>query len=236
MPDLVALSPDKETQEAARLIAQVLWDDLDYEREFYMIPRDTYRSIPAARSVTDIPFDRWRELGADGVVIGVVERVAAGIRVEMRLYNVRARQQSYGREYTGSAANPRIYAHTMADEIHESQRSLRGVARTKLTFSSDRNRDPVANTVERRDVKEIYIADYDGANQRRITINRNLNINPNWSPDGRRSSTRHAEDAAGHPDLEHLRRHAGGAGPGHRPELPARVLARRHPDRLHVHP
>lgn len=185
VPDLVALSPDKETQEAARLIAQVLWDDLDYEREFYMIPRDTYRSIPAARSVTDIPFDRWRELGADGVVIGVVERVAAGIRVEMRLYNVRARQQSYGREYTGSAANPRIYAHTMADEIHESQRSLRGVARTKLTFSSDRNRDPVANTVERRDVKEIYIADYDGANQRRITINRNLNINPNWSPDGR---------------------------------------------------
>lgn len=185
VPDLVALSPDKETQEAARLIAQVLWDDLDYEREFYMIPRDTYRSIPAARSVTDIPFDRWRELGADGVVIGVVERVASGIRVEMRLYNVRARQQSYGREYTGSAANPRVYAHTMADEIHESQRSLKGVARTRLAFSSDRNRDPVANTVERRDVKEIYIGDYDGANQRRITINRNLNINPSWSPDGR---------------------------------------------------
>ncbi len=185
VPDLVALSSDQETQEAARTIAQVLWDDLNYEREFYMIPRDTYRSIPAARSVADVPFDRWRELGADGVVIGVVERVATGIRVEMRLYNVRAQQQSYGREYTGAAANPRIYAHTMADEIHESQRSLRGVARTKLTFSSDRNRDAVANTVEKRDVKEIYIADYDGANQRRITINRNLNINPTWSPDGR---------------------------------------------------
>jgi TolB protein len=103
----------------------------------------------------------------------------------MRLYNVRARQQSYGREYTGSAANPRVYAHTMADELHQSQRSLRGVARTKLAFASDRNRDPVANTVEKREVKEIYIADYDGANQRRITINRTLNITPNWSPDGR---------------------------------------------------
>ncbi|MDH4066346.1 MAG: hypothetical protein OEW19_18240, partial [Acidobacteriota bacterium] len=185
VPDLTALSPDKEVQEAAKVIGQVLWDDLNYEREFYMIPRDTYRSIPAAASITDVPFERWRELGADGVIIGTVQRAPTGIRVEMRLYNVRARQQSYGREYTGAAANPRLYAHTMADEIHESQRSLRGVARTKLTFSSDRNRDPVANTIEKRDVKEVYIADYDGANQRRVTINRNLNINPNWSPDGR---------------------------------------------------
>ena len=185
VPDLIALSPDKEVQEAARLIGEVLWDDMDFEREFYMIPRDTYKSIPPALSIGEVPFDRWRELGADGVVIGTVQRVQTGIRVEMRLYNVRARQQSYGREYTGSAANPRIYAHTMADEIHQSQRSLRGIARTKLAFASDRNRDPVANTIEKRDVKEIYVADYDGANQRRITINRTLNITPNWSPDGR---------------------------------------------------
>lgn len=185
IPDLLALSPDKEVQEAAKVIGQVLWDDMDFEREFYMIPRDTYKSIPPATSIAEVPFDRWRELGADGVVIGTVQRAATGIRVEMRLYNVRAQQQSYGREYTGSAANPRLYAHTMADEIHLSQRSLRGVARTKLAFTSDRNRDPVANTVEKREVKEIYVGDYDGANQRRITINRTLNITPNWSPDGR---------------------------------------------------
>lgn len=185
VPDLIALSPDKEVQEAARVIGEVLWGDMDFEREFYMIPRDTYKSIPPATSIAEVPFDRWRELGADGVVIGTVQRADTGIRVEMRLYNVRAKQQSYGREYTGSAANPRVYAHTMADEIHQSQRSLRGVARTKIAFSSDRNRDPVANTVEKREVKEIYISDYDGANQRRITINRTLNITPNWSPDAR---------------------------------------------------
>ena len=124
-------------------------------------------------------------MGADGVVIGVVQKTPAGVRVEMRLYNVRARQQVFGREYTGSTANPRLYAHTMSDELHDSQRSLRGVARSKLTFSSDRNREPVAGTVEKRDVKEVYVGDYDGANQRRITINRTLNITPVWSPDGR---------------------------------------------------
>ena len=199
VPDLLALSPDKETQDAARVIAQVLWDDLNYEREFYMIPRDTYKSIPPAGSIETVPYDRWRELGADGVIIGTVQRAASGIRVEMRLYNVRARQSLYGREYTGAAANPRVYAHTMSDDLHQSQRNLRGVARTKLAFSSDRNREAVVATVEKRDVKEIYAADYDGANPRRITINRALNVFPSWSPDGR--SIVYTSYRSGVPDL-----------------------------------
>ena len=70
VPDFLALSNDRETQEIARTIGEVLWNDLDYEREFYMIPRDTYKSIPVAPSIGDPPFDRWRELGADGLVDG----------------------------------------------------------------------------------------------------------------------------------------------------------------------
>lgn len=199
VPDFLALSTDKETQDAARVIAQVLWDDLQFEREFYMIPRDTYKSIPPAPSITTLPYDRWRELGADAVVIGTVQRASNGIRVEVRLYSVRSRESVLAREYTGSAANPRLYAHTIADEIHKEQVNLRGVARTKLAFSSDRNREAVVATVEKRDVKEIYVSDYDGANQRRITINRALNVFPSWSPDGR--SIIYTSYRTGVPDL-----------------------------------
>jgi TolB protein len=49
---------------------------------------------------------------------------------------------------------------------------------------SDRNRESLVGTVEKRDVKEIYMADYDGANPYRITVSRTLNLNPSWSPDG----------------------------------------------------
>jgi TolB protein len=199
VPDFLALSADPDTQAAAKLIASVLWDDLAFEREFYLIPRDTYASIPPARSLADVPFDRWRELGADGLVIGSVQKTANGLRLEVRLFNVRSRQSVFDREYSGPATNPRFFAHTVSDEIHQQQRALRGVARTKVTFSSDRDGERVQGTVEKREVKEVYIADYDGANQRRVTVNRALNITPTWSPDAR--SIAYTSYRRGYPDI-----------------------------------
>jgi TolB protein len=192
VPDFIALSsvgrsgaPDTETADAARTIARVLWDDLNFEREFALIPRDVYKTIPAATSIFDVPFDRWRELNADGVVIGTVQKTDTGVRVEVRLYNVRSGQSAFNMEYSGSIANVRVYAHTIADDIHKTQRNLRGVARTRLTFNSDRDGERLSGTVENRGAKEIYIADYDGENQRRMTVNRDLNSTSVWAPDGR---------------------------------------------------
>ena len=51
VPDFLALTADAETVAAAKTIGQVVWDDLAFEREFYLIPRDTYASIPIARSL-----------------------------------------------------------------------------------------------------------------------------------------------------------------------------------------
>ena len=185
VPDFLALSNDRETTEAAKAIGEVLFRDLEFEREFYLIARDTYRSIPRASSIDTVQFDRWRELGADAVVSGAVWRTDKGIAVQMKLYNVRTQQPVLAREYAGSAANPRLYAHTMADEIHQHQRALRGVARTKLTFTSDRDGDNLRGPVGDRAIQEIYIADYDGFNPRRVTVGRNLNLSPVWSPDSR---------------------------------------------------
>ena len=183
VPDFIALSP--EAADIARTLGQVLWDDLNFEREFYLLPRDTYASVPVARTPDQIPFASWRELGADAVVFGTVQRTGENVLVQVRLFNVRSGQSVFSKEYSGSARNPRAYAHTISDEIHQQQRGLRGVARTKLAFVSDRNRERLIGTTENREVKEIYISDYDGANQQRITISRQLNLNPAWSADGR---------------------------------------------------
>ena len=183
--DFVPLSDDAETKDAAKRMSQVLWDDLNFEREFALIPRDIVATIPAPTSVSDVAFDRWREVNADGVIIGTLQKTPTGVRVEVRLFSVRARQSAFAREYSGSIANARLFSHQIADELHLQQRALRGVARTKLTFNSDRDGERVGGTVESRGVKEIYISDYDGENQRRVTTQRSLNINSTWSPDAR---------------------------------------------------
>jgi TolB protein len=185
VPDFIALTSDAETAAIAKTIGQVLWDDLNFEREFAFIPRDTYATIPRATSFTDIPFDRWRELNADGLIVGTVQKAGTTVKVEMRLFNVRTGTSAFSRQYDGTAANPRLFAHTMSDEIHKSQRALNGVARSKLTFDSDRDGERMGGTVQNRSIKEIYISDYDGENQRRVTVGKTLNIAPRWSPDGR---------------------------------------------------
>jgi TolB protein len=184
VPPFIALSSDAETTAIARTIGDVLWDDLNFEHEFAFIPRDVYATIPAAKSFEDVPFDRWRELNADGVVVGTVQKVGNGFQIQVRLFDVRTKRQVFGKEYSGSS-NARLYAHTISDDVHLQQRALRGVARTKLAFDSDRDGERMTGTVESRGVKEIYTADYDGENQRRVTTNRTLNIKPAWSPDAR---------------------------------------------------
>ena len=81
--------------------------------------------------------------------------------------------------------NVRGYAHELSDDIHFQQRGLRGVARSRIAFISDRDSVSVLGLVEDRAANEVYFADYDGANVRRITIGRALNGTPAWSPDGR---------------------------------------------------
>jgi TolB protein len=185
VPDFIALSKDAETVAVAKTIGQVLWDDLNFEREFSFIPRDVYNTVPAATSLADVPIDRWRELNADGVIIGTVQKTSAGIHVEMRLVNIRTRQSAYARQYDGSAGNPRHFAHVIADEIHKTQRALNGVAESKLVFDSDRDGERMGGTVQNRSIKELYIADYDGENQLRVTVGKTLNISPRWSPNSR---------------------------------------------------
>ena len=186
VPDCLAPRANPELADAAETIASVLWDDLEFEREFQMLARDTYTTIPTARSFTDLPFDAWRELGADAVVSCTVSSLPNNeIRVQARLFDVRTLESTFGVEYSGQIRNLRLYAHQLSDEIHRSQTGLEGIARTRITFVSDRDSESVLGLVENRQTKEVYVTDYDGANTRRVTVGRSLSVTPTWSPDGR---------------------------------------------------
>ena len=74
--------------------------------------------------------------------------------------------------YTGDT---RTAAHKFSDDIVETITGTSGIATSKFAFVSNRT-----------GTKEIYIADYDGANQRQITQERAISVSPAISPDGSR--------------------------------------------------
>jgi hypothetical protein len=122
--------------------------------------------------------------------------------------------------------------------MHLQQRGLRGVARTKLTFSSDRDGLRLQGPIANRDIKEIYIADYDGASQRRVTVNRPEHLSGVVAR--RPVDCLHVVPArvSRHLHLEHLPGHARNTRWRHRSraQLAGGVVARRVAYRVHVEP
>jgi TolB protein len=189
VPEFIALSADAETVKAAKTIGQVLFDDIAYEKEFYMVPRDVMATMPKASSADSVPLDSWKSV-ADGVVIGTVRRSGDSVVVEARLMQLPSGKLALGKQYTGSlksvADGGRTYAHTFSDELHKQQFAIRGIARTKLAFSSNRSGDKSSTGyIKNRDAANIYFADYDGANETRVTVYPTLDLSPVWSPDAR---------------------------------------------------
>ncbi len=190
VPDFAATG-DAGARAGADVVANVLWADLEYEREFYMINRKSSASIPPAATPASLPFDQWRQIGADFVLMGSARASGSTLSVEIRLISTRGDnpgKQEFGQTYSGcTIENARYCAHSIADDMHKTLRGVDGIARTKIAFTSDR--EPARMTTRQVEdsgqSKEIYIMDYDGANVRPITRNRSLNVGPSWGPDGR---------------------------------------------------
>jgi TolB protein len=177
VPDCIPRRADAASAEACATITEVLRNDIRFEGLFPFVPESLVKSLPPQNP--DSPnFLDWQGINAKILVMTRAEVSGAEMTVEVKAYFVDSGQTMMSRRYTGKADNPRIFAHSASDEIME-RTQYRGVAKSKIAFTSDRDSKP-----DRRS-KEIYIMDYDGYNPRRLTVSGSLNILPAWSPDGR---------------------------------------------------
>lgn len=153
---------------------RVLWDDLHHSMVFELIPRERYPG--AGRPSDDPQWAVWQATGAEALLFGTVRSLDGEILVELRLYDVESGRQVVGRRY--SAVRPsraRNVAHAFADEAVLYYTGVAGVAATQVAFVSNR-----------AGPKEIFIMDYDGFAQRRITYDSTINLSPSFSPGGDR--------------------------------------------------
>ena len=177
VPACVPRAGDEASRQACRTVTDVLRRDLRFEGLFRFVEPSLMEALPALDPDSPRLAD-WQSVAATILVITRAQVTGGELTVDLKVVHVGSGQTMAAKRYTGRADNPRMFAHQASDEVTGLTQN-RGVARTRIAFTSDRDA-----TKEHRS-KELYIVDYDGFNPRRVTVNRSLNILPAWSPDGR---------------------------------------------------
>ncbi|MGA2090057.1 MAG: Tol-Pal system beta propeller repeat protein TolB [Endomicrobiales bacterium] len=178
----VPLTPTVEESKLSRELQEVLQDDLLFSRYFNIIddgPMYTGRE----EELKD-----WDSRGASMVISGSVQISGEGFRLTGRLVDVGSKQVTWEKTYTGDVLSFRRLAHDLNDDIVQRFTGERGIAHTKIVFSNNQS-----------GYKELYLADYDGHNVRKLTSDNSIDILPKWSPDG--SEILYTTYAYNNPDL-----------------------------------
>ena len=157
---------------AARTLDQTLRKDLDKSGIFRLQEADELAVLTLTGDLAH-DADQYRSLGAEMLLQNEIKQDGDRLVIEGRLIDLASRQPIVGKRYRGTFDLARRIAHTFADEIILYLTGKRGVALTSIAFSSDRDGE-----------KEIYLMDYDGFDQRRITGHRSISLSPAWSPTG----------------------------------------------------
>ncbi len=118
----------------------------------------------------DLNLAGWFALVQPGMASFTVSGTAAGGVLQGTVK--KGGETVLSKTYGGS---PRVAAHRFADDIVETLTGHKGIASSTVAFISNRSGR-----------KEVYMADYDGANGRQLTHDNGLSVSPALSPDGRK--------------------------------------------------
>jgi len=181
VPDFKASTQDAKNADLLKTFNDTLWDDLDNAGIFDMVSKSFY-PLALPGNPVDVKFEAWNALPPNASMLAFGNLGASGnnLTVQGWLYDVKnvTSPQVLGKQYTDAATDDaaRKTAHKFADEIiFRLGGGIPGIAESQVFFVSSRSGH-----------KEIWVMDYDGANQRQITHLGTISLSPRISPDGSR--------------------------------------------------
>jgi len=173
IPEFIVRDGSDEAREAAGLLHEVIAADLKYSRIFSPLP-DKYYEYIRPLNPEKIFFKDWESIQANLLLTGEVSRSGEGdIIFEGKLYDVKSERFIRGKSYQAERSLWRTAAHRFSNLLME----IYGeppLFTSKIVFVSNRDGND-----------ELYMMDYDGHNQTRITFNKNKDYMPAWAVDGR---------------------------------------------------
>ena len=175
LPEFRFTIPGTKSEQLAKVFNDTLRRDLDFSGNLEIVSPSFYPlgtfALPA-----DIRVEDWTKAGLEAQYIAYGSLSLNGTRftAQGRLRDLGTQQEPIASNFPGfndADESARLAAHNFADRILEQLGFGRGISRTQIAFVSDRGGN-----------KEIYVMDYDGNNQHRLTAHGTIAISPRWSP------------------------------------------------------
>lgn len=179
VPDTVARS--SFAQPLPKTFHDVLWSDLDYSGILELVSPSFY-PLQAPGQPSELNAQAWAAAPANAYMVAYGNMTTDGPNIAFAGYlsdvHNPASPPAIQKIYRGAAtdSDARRLAHQFADDIIAFLSGGQpGIAQTKIAYVSGRSGN-----------KEIWIMDYDGANQQQLTHVKSIALTPRWSPDASR--------------------------------------------------
>jgi TolB protein len=124
-----------------------------------------------------LSLEEWVPAGGEILLAGetFLEPKGFNLSLKFHLFDLVEKKHLVGKQYEGHLQNLRKMVHRIADEVLLQLTGEKGVHNTKIAYVAFQGES-----------KEIFIADFDGANVKQITQNHSINLSPVWSPDNKK--------------------------------------------------
>ncbi|MCT8688239.1 Tol-Pal system beta propeller repeat protein TolB [Glaesserella parasuis] len=177
MAQPIAVIPFKAMGGVPDDVAQIIADDLRNSGKFTPIDRASLPAQPS--SAVEVNPEQWTNIGIDNVVVGQVSVVGGGYNIAYQLVDTLGMSGAAGNvivqgSFNVPAAQMRLGAHTVSDQVFEKLTQIRGAFRTKIAYVVQRGVSSY----------ELRVSDYDGFNAFTIVKSKEPLMSPEWSPDG----------------------------------------------------
>lgn len=159
----------------------VVAGDLKFSTLFNLVEKG-----PDVKSRNDA--SQWKPLGSDVVVSASIRAKGADVEIQAKLYDTASGKEVLSVTKKGPLSGLRDLSHDLSNDIVKYFTGQPGIFTSKIVFSN--------NFTGR---KELYLADYDGRNAKRLTNDNSIVILPRISPDGRKVV--YTSYVSGNPDL-----------------------------------
>jgi TolB protein len=181
VPDFKPSTTDSGNAELLRTFNEVLFNDLNNAGIFDVVSKSFY-PLQVPGTPQDMRLDAWSAPppNANMVAFGNLGKQGDDAAVQGWLYDAKntTSPQVLGKQYREKATveNARIIAHRFANEIiFRLGGGINGIFESKIAFISNRTGN-----------KELWMMDWDGANQQQLTKLGSICLSPRISPDGSR--------------------------------------------------